>query len=108
MTVRKSIKNVTGLEVRNFKEGETIEMKVERIVNNNEPIEEIAPTIYQPRKDGVRPEYNIRTDRWEIGLDAMNAVERSMIARRENYHASLENSVKEESQRSESTQGTDE
>lgn len=86
MTTRKKITNTTGLSIRRTVEGETIEMKIERIVNNNEPIDEIAPTIYQPRGEGVKPEYDVRTDRWELGLDAMSAIERSMITRRMEYH----------------------
>lgn len=56
------------------KEGEWIEEKVRRVVENGEPIEDGAPIVYTERKDGVRPEYNIRTDRWEIAQDAMEAV----------------------------------
>lgn len=54
--------------------GESIEEKVRRIVNNNEPIEDTAPLIYTERKDGVRPEFNIRTDKWDIALEAMMKV----------------------------------
>lgn len=56
------------------KEGEWIEEKVRRVVENGEPIEDGAPIVYTERKDGVRPEYNIRTDRWEIAQEAMEAV----------------------------------
>lgn len=83
--MRKKIENRTSLQVYNTLEGETIEMKIERITNNGEPIEDIAPVIYQPRSEGVRPEYDIRTDRFEIAIDAMGAVEKSMITRRKEY-----------------------
>ena len=43
-------------------EGETIEQKVNSIVNNNEPITDGSPIIFTERKDGVLPEYDIRTD----------------------------------------------
>lgn len=56
------------------KEGEWIEEKVRRVVENGEPIEDGAPIVYTERKDGVKPEYNIRTDRWEIAQEAMEAV----------------------------------
>ena len=39
-------------------QGESIERKVQRIVNENEPIEDGAPIIFQERADGVKPEYN--------------------------------------------------
>ena len=55
-------------------EGECIEKKVQRIVNENEPIEDGAPIIFQERADGVKPEFNIRTDRWEVAIDAMDKV----------------------------------
>ena len=47
-------------------EGEFIEEKVARVVENKEPIEDGAPIIYTERKDGVIPAYNIRTDKWDI------------------------------------------
>lgn len=56
------------------KEGEFIEEKVRRITENGEPIEDSAPIIYTERKDGVNPAYDIRTDRWDIALEAMNTV----------------------------------
>lgn len=65
-------------------EGETIEAKVNRIVNNKEPITDGAPIIYTERKDGVLPEYDIRTDRWSIAIDAMDKVNMDRFAKREN------------------------
>lgn len=55
-------------------QGECIEKKVQRIVNESEPIEDGAPIIFQERADGVKPEFNIRTDRWEVAIDAMDKV----------------------------------
>lgn len=62
-------------------EGEQIEEKVRRIVNNNEPITDGAPIIFTEKKAGVLPEYNIRTDRWDIALDAMNKMEMARKAK---------------------------
>ncbi len=64
-------------------EGETIEKKIERIVHNKEPITDGAPELFTERKDGVIAAYNIRTDRWEVAADAMDAVGRSIQAKRE-------------------------
>lgn len=82
--IYKTIKpNKTNLKVRNVYEGETIEMKVNRIVNNKEPITEPGViTTYTDRKDGVRPEMNIRTDRWELAIDAMDKVNADKLAKR--------------------------
>jgi hypothetical protein len=64
-------------------EAETIEEKIRRIVNNKEPISDGAPIIYTERKHGVQPEFDIRTDRFEIAIEAMNTVEKSNRAKRE-------------------------
>lgn len=58
-------------------EGEFIEEKVARVVENKEPIEDGAPIIYTERKDGVIPAYNIRTDKWDIALNAMDQVNKN-------------------------------
>ena len=65
--------------------GETIEAKVRRITENNEPITDGAPIIYTDRDDGVLPAYNIRTDRWEIAQAAMDAVNQANLAKSKNY-----------------------
>ena len=62
-------------------EGETIEAKIRRIVDNKEPITDGAPIIYTEKKDGVLPQYDIRTDRWDMAVMAMDAVNRAKIAR---------------------------
>ena len=54
------------------------------IVNNGEPITDGAPIIYTERKDGVLPEYDIRTDRWDIAIDAMDKINMNRFAKREN------------------------
>lgn len=78
----------TRLQIRDCSEGETIEMKIRRITNNKEPISDGAPIIYTERKEGVKPEFNIRTDRWEIAVDAMDKVSSNKIAKREERHKS--------------------
>ncbi len=68
-----------------YQEGESIENKVRRITENNEPITDGAPIIYTNRDDGVLPAYNIRTDRFEIAQAAMDAVNQANFARSKNY-----------------------
>lgn len=60
-----------------LKEGERLECKIERMTENNEPIGETAPLIYTPRKDGVIAAYDVRTDKWDIALDAMSKVNKT-------------------------------
>ena len=55
-------------------EGERIELKIDRMTQNNEPIGDSAPLIYTPRKEGVIAAYDIRTDKWDIALEAMRKV----------------------------------
>lgn len=77
--------NCTGrMESIETFEGETIETKVNRIVNNGEPIKDGAPIIYTERKDGVLPEYDIRTDRWDVAIEAMDKVNMDRMAKRKN------------------------
>ena len=68
---RKSSNQIIG-SVEPF-EGESIEQKVAKLIENNEPITDGAPIIYTEKKDGVLPQYDIRTDKWEISQSAMNA-----------------------------------
>ena len=68
-----------------FQIGESIENKVRRITENNEPITDGAPIIYTNREDGVLPAYNIRTDRWDIAQQAMDAVNQANLAKSKNY-----------------------
>ena len=53
-------------------EGESIEEKVQKLIENNEPITDGAPIIYTEKKDGVLPQYDIRTDKWDIAQSAMD------------------------------------
>ena len=78
----KKINEETSINQNETYEGETIETKVQRIVENNEPIEDGAPLIYTERKDGVLPGYDIRTDRFEIAIEAMDAVSKANTAKR--------------------------
>lgn len=64
-------------------EGISIEKKIERVMQAKEPIDDSAPIMFTERKDGVLPEYNIRTDKWDVAMTAMDAVAKSRIARRD-------------------------
>ena len=84
--IKKIITNKTSLRRLETREGETIETKVRRIMSNNEPIHDEAPLIYTERKDGINPDYDIRSDRFDFALDAMSKIEKSKRAERENRH----------------------
>ncbi|AXH76221.1 MAG: hypothetical protein [Microviridae sp.] len=80
---RKAIFEETTMHLENKMEGETIEDKVNRLVQNKEPIKDGVPIIFTDRKDGVNQAYNIRTDRWEVAVDAMERLAKSKIAKRD-------------------------
>lgn len=64
--------------------GESIEEMLRRVTTSGEPIEDSAPLIYTERKDGVQPQYDIRTDRFEIAQAAMDKVSATVQAQRDN------------------------
>lgn len=80
---KKNKPNKTSLVVRNSFNGETIEEKVRRIVNNKEPITDGAPLIYTERKDGVQPAYDIRTDKFEPAIAGMGLQAEGLLYQRE-------------------------
>lgn len=75
--------NKTQINSREAEEGETIETKVMRILKNNEPIKDGAPIIFTDRKDGIKPQYDIRTDRFELAIEATDNITKSHLAKRE-------------------------
>lgn len=79
----KKTPNATSIKRNEAYIGVSIEKKLERILNNNEPLTEGAQIIYTERKDGVNPAMDIRTDRWEYAVDARDKTARSSIATRE-------------------------
>ena len=71
------VKNNSRLKSIEIYEGESIETKCARILQNKEPITDTAPIIYTTKEDGVLPAYNIRTDRFDIAMDAYDKITRS-------------------------------
>ena len=73
----------TTIKVNTSTEGEMIENKIKRITTNNEPITDGAPLIYQERRSGIEAQYDIRTDRFDVALDAMTVVHKTKLSQRE-------------------------
>ena len=57
-----------------FLDGQTIEIQIARAMSVNEPIDNSSPLQFTKRADGVLPDFDIRTDKWEISQRAMTAV----------------------------------
>lgn len=74
----------TELNINKSVEGEPIEMKVFRMKNNNEPIENQGSLEmdYHERGAGVPPASDIRTDRFETAREAASKLEASITAQR--------------------------
>lgn len=60
-------------------QAEPREVKLRKIISGeaNNMEDGVFPTIYTEKKDGVQPEYDIRTDRFEIAIDAMDKINQS-------------------------------
>lgn len=60
-------------------EAEPREVKLRKIISGEASNMEdgVFPTIYTEKRDGVRPEYDIRTDRFEVAIDAMDKINQS-------------------------------
>lgn len=60
-------------------EAEPREVKLRKIISGEASNMEdgVFPTIYTEKKDGVRPEYDIRTDRFEVAVDAIDKINQS-------------------------------
>ena len=63
---------------------ESIEEKMRRVTANKEPIDASAPLIYTEEKDGVMAGYDIRTDRFEVALEAQDKINAANAAKRDN------------------------
>lgn len=60
-------------------EAEPREVKLRKIISGEASNMEdgVFPTIYTEKRDGVRPEYDIRTDRFEVAIDAIDKINQS-------------------------------
>lgn len=75
------MKKINKIRISSFPEreeedtiGEELITKIRRILDESEPLTDGAPLIYTPKERGVIAEYNIRTDKWEIAMGAMDRV----------------------------------
>lgn len=72
-------KKMKGIIKIDTYEGELIEDKVRRLTENKEPIKDSAPLVYTKKADGVLPQYNIRTDKWDLVQSKMEAANKQKI-----------------------------
>lgn len=60
-------------------QAEPREVKLRKIISGEASNMEdgVFPTIYTEKKDGVQPEFDIRTDRFEVAIDAIDKINKS-------------------------------
>lgn len=71
----------TNFDINESVEGKSIEEKMRETTLNGQPIESAAPLLYTDKKDGVLPQYDIRTDRWDIALQTTDKITKAQIAK---------------------------
>lgn len=65
-----------------LQEGQSIEQFIRKARAGGEPIQATAKITYNDRKDGVLPQHDIRSDRFEIALSATDKIHASEAAKR--------------------------
>lgn len=60
---------------------EPLEKILLRAMTTNEPIGLDAPITYTEAEDGVLPQFDIRTDRWDIAMDVKDKFDKADIAK---------------------------
>lgn len=61
-------------------QAEPREVKLRKIISGESSNMEdgVFPTIYTEKKDGVQPEFDIRTDRFEVAIDAIDKINQTV------------------------------
>lgn len=72
----------TQLDVPAEKDGTSIEEVMRKALHSKEPIEATAKISYSERKDGVLPQFDIRTDRFEYAMMATDRIHATAAAQR--------------------------
>lgn len=57
-----------------FVDGTPIEKQIANAMSVQEPIDNSSPIQFTKRSDGVLPDFDIRTDKWDVAQKAMTAV----------------------------------
>lgn len=74
-----------NIESNDSVEGDPIEIAIEKMIKNTGNVnkdEKTAPLLYQERKEGIKKAYDIRTDKWEVAVEAGQKIAESYDLRR--------------------------
>lgn len=81
--------NKTQIKCPKTEEAESIEQMLRRLTANKQPIPDNVPELYTPKADGVLPNTDIRTDRFDIAAQAKDKWDKSEIAKVQNKATSV-------------------
>lgn len=76
-------KNRTSIKLNDSVQGDTLETKILKATTQKAPLDAKAKLLYTERKAGILASTNIRTDRFEIAVEAADKIAKSYAARRE-------------------------
>lgn len=62
----------TSIRIKCCDKGISLEEEIRQAIATNSPIEGNAPMIYTPASEGVLPQYDPRTDKQNLALEAMD------------------------------------
>ena len=65
-----------------LRDGQSLEEFLRKAMAGKEPIQATAKITYNDRKDGVLPQHDIRTDRWDLAMMQTDKIHASEAARR--------------------------
>lgn len=65
-----------------LREGQSMEEFLRKAIAGKEPIQATAKITYNDRKDGVLPQHDIRTDRFDMALRATDKIHATQAAAR--------------------------
>lgn len=77
----------TRMEVNESIVAEPLEVALARMKEKNEMPENVRPLIYTDRRDGVKPGYNIRTDRFETMRETAGKLDKARRYKEANEEA---------------------
>ena len=65
-----------------LRDGQSIEEFLRKAMAGKEPIQATAKVTYNDRKEGVLPQHDIRTDRWDLAMMQTDKIHATEAAKR--------------------------
>ncbi len=99
-TKRKNTRGNSRIKRNLMMKGISLETSLQRMLQleETEGLENGTALHFNTRAEGVRPEYNIRTDRFELALQAMDEVGKMYLAKREQKGQSVNENIAQKRQ----------